>query len=1035
MRTKIYLSFAFLFLGVFIINAQDNYYYYKGDKVPLTLDKGSVRVSVFNNLRKSSLSNLNFKKINLKESNNTNQSIRYGTIEYQSTPSDLEYAQKMKALKKLENIRTVSPNFITENGEKIGMSDYFYVKLKKAGDFEKLKQLADQKGTKIIEQNEFMPLWYTLRCTENTKGNTLQTANYFFETGLFSSSSPDLFAEDDLFAEEEPLVAKQSSAPRYAQQWESKASSPQLAPCANDPLFNGQWSLRNTNNEDLDINACDAWQITEGRGVTVAVFSSGVELTHIDLAANISPLSYDVETGSSPSQYYVVHGTVNAGIIGAVKDNNLLIAGIAPESTIMSISFRGPNQDSDFLMKRANGINWAWQHGADVINNPWGLLTEFDAIDDAINNALIRGRDGKGTVVVFPTAGGNNNEIVYPANSNPYIISVGALDTTGLRFYSRYGNELDVVAPGHVITSLGQNNGITTGNSGSSMAGSFVSGVAALILSVNPSLGVYEVNSIIEKTAQKISPDTYAYANHLSRPNGTWNEEVGYGLVDAYAAAQMALSALDLYIKDSSDDIGEESNETTLEITNSPDIWIRNNPDGIHQDQDPLYQHPDQYHPDRNKPSYVYFNVRNRGSITTLGNERLILYWSKTSSGLSWPEDWNGTSVYENGHVKGDPIRSITIPALEPGEETTLFIPWRVPYQGFYEGVDPSPSKYTLLARLESTADPMATEETSDVRLNARNNNNIALKSVTAKPRTDLYIKDSENDLGVEPNLMDVRFWHSQDIWVRNNADNGLGHQNPIYGDANNPNYVYVKVRNRGDVASSANDQVKLYWRKNGRPDRWPSNYNGTLYNDGVLMGAPIGALSIPVLAPQEEVNLHIPWLVPNLNDYTGFSTHNWGFSILVRIVSDTDPMTDEKEMIYTTHNVRNNNNIARRSIMVVDAVSDSKKRKNIKEFIANTTSSNNDKRISADRSYLDKIIPNPVTGTARITYNLGGAKSAYLMVVGFYDGATNKSNNYILEAGSQDTTIQMDNYLDGYYKVALICDGKVIDVKTLIKQ
>ena len=196
-----------------------------------------------------------------------------------------------------------------------------------------------------------------------------------------------------------------------------------------------------------------------------------------------------------------------------------------------------------------------------------------------------------------------------------------------------------------------------------------------LILDKKHYLTVEQVNDIIERTSQKINPNTYAYTNHLSRPNGTWNKEVGYGLVDAYAAVQMALSPLDLYIKDSSDDIGEEPNETTLEITNSPDIWIRNNPDGIHQDQDPLYQHPDQYHPKTKKLNYVYFRVRNRGSIPTRGDERLILYWSKTSSGLSWPEDWDGTSVYDNGHVKGDPIGSITIPALEPGEETTLIYP------------------------------------------------------------------------------------------------------------------------------------------------------------------------------------------------------------------------------------------------------------------------------------------------------------------------------------------------------------------------
>ena len=82
-----------------------------------------------------------------------------------------------------------------------------------------------------------------------------------------------------------------------------------------------------------------------------------------------------------------------------------------------------------------------------------------------------------------------------------------------------------------------------------------------------------------------------------------------------------------------------------------------------------------------------------------------------------------------------------------------------------------------------------------------------------------------------------------------------------------------------------------------------------------------------------------------------------------------------------------------------------------------------------------NKIIPNPVSNTARVTYNLGRAKSAYLMVVGFYHGATKTSNNYILDINSTETTIDMANYSNGFYKVALVCDGKIINVKTLIKE
>lgn len=68
------------------------------------------------------------------------------------------------------------------------------------------------------------------------------------------------------------------------------------------------------------------------------------------------------------------------------------------------------------------------------------------------------------------------------------------------------------------------------------------------------------------------------------------------------------------------------------------------------------------------------------------------------------------------------------------------------------------------------------------------------------------------------------------------------------------------------------------------------------------------------------------------------------------------------------------------------------------------------------------------------VSYKLNGANSAYLMILGSY-GTTNSSNNYILDLSSSETNINISNYPNGFYTVALICNGQIIDPKTLVKQ
>ncbi len=379
-----------------------------------------------------------------------------------------------------------------------------------------------------------MPLWFTLSCKRMSKGNALEMANYFYETGNFAYAEPDLMIDN-------------------------------ILNCATDPLFNNQWGLNNTGQNGgtsgIDMNVCNAWNITEGsNSIKVAVVDDGIQMTHPDLQANVFGTGYDTENGTPSSVLRGNHGTSVAGIIAAAKNNGYGIAGVAPSCKLISVS-TSPYSNTNARKKKAEGINWAWQNGADVINCSWGWdpNLSFQVIDDAISNALTQGRGGKGCIVVFAVGNDGNSNVNYPANSNTKILAIGAATYCGERksssscdnnngWGSNYGNSLDIMAPGIQITTIDRTgiNGYDSGDytstfGGTSAAAPFVAGVAALMLSANPNLTVEQVNEIIEFTAQKVrEEDLYSYTTTSGKPNGSWNEQMGYGLIDAGAAVCMA---------------------------------------------------------------------------------------------------------------------------------------------------------------------------------------------------------------------------------------------------------------------------------------------------------------------------------------------------------------------------------------------------------------------------------------------------------------------------------------------------------------
>jgi len=424
-------------------------------------------------------------------------------------------AQEGNSLDKISaNAHYIAPFFKTAKGHEVGLTQYFYVKLRNVSDVGKLEGMAEQNNVQIVGSNRFMPLWYTLACSKESFGNALELANKFYESDMFGAAEPDFLTEPDLH-------------------------------CVTDPLFSSQWNLSNT-------NWCEARSVSTGcSSVIVAVLDEGIELNHPDFA-NISSTSFDTESGTSPSQVRGSHGTACAGIIGATN-NNVGIAGIAPNITLMSISnsfAATPNS----RQARADGINFAWQHGASIISNSWSSTVQYQIIDDAIQNAVTLGRNGLGTIIFFSTGNNNSSTIEYPSN-NANVIAVGATNTSnGRASYSNYGSGLDLVAPGDNIyttdrqgtagynTASGTSGNYTSTFNGTSAACPQAAAAMALILSVNPNLTLAQARAVLETTTDKHTGYTFN-SNVSGQPNGTWNNNLGYGKINIGRALRSLFTA------------------------------------------------------------------------------------------------------------------------------------------------------------------------------------------------------------------------------------------------------------------------------------------------------------------------------------------------------------------------------------------------------------------------------------------------------------------------------------------------------------
>ena len=263
----------------------------------------------------------------------------------------------------------------------------------------------------------------------------------------------------------------------------------------NDPYFGYQWGLSK-------VGAPQAWDVTTGSSsIKIAILDTGVDPNHPDLAGKIiSNINF---SGSNTTNDVYGHGTHVAGIAAAVTNNGIGVAGMGYSSSIMNVKVLG-DDGIGYWSWVAQGIIWATDNGAQIINLSLGGSDTSSTLADAINYAWSKG------VVVVAAAGNNGNSSPFYPAYYPNCIAVAATDANdALAPWSNRGDWVDVAAPGVSVYST-MTNGVYWYMSGTSMASPYVAGLAALLFTtVSDTNGDGklndEVRSQIEATCDNIS--------------------------------------------------------------------------------------------------------------------------------------------------------------------------------------------------------------------------------------------------------------------------------------------------------------------------------------------------------------------------------------------------------------------------------------------------------------------------------------------------------------------------------------------------